>query len=217
MMTRIGGFWRQHGAHLHRRRVRAQKQPRAVRLRIEIEGVVHFPRRMAFGKVQLGEVVIVGLDVRTFGDRESHIGEDRGEFVDHLADRMDAAGFGRALAHRQRDVDALGVEALIERGILQRVAARSERGVDRILQTVDRGALGLALVRRHGAERLEQRRHRAALAERGDAHGFERGFVGSCGDVCQDRLLQRLDVGHDKLVLHLVMAGRGPGHPTARA
>ena len=48
----------------------------------------------------------------TFGDREAHIGEDRGELVDHLADRMDAPGLRRALAHRQRDVDAFGVEAL---------------------------------------------------------------------------------------------------------
>ena len=63
---------------------------------VEIERVVHLARRMAFGEIQLGEVVVVGLDVRTFGDREAHVGEDRGELVDHLADRVDAAGFRRA-------------------------------------------------------------------------------------------------------------------------
>jgi hypothetical protein len=35
------------------------------------EGVVHLARRMALGEVQRGEIVIVGLDVRTFGDGES--------------------------------------------------------------------------------------------------------------------------------------------------
>ena len=81
---------RQHRAHLHRRGVRAQHLPLAVRLRLEEERVVHLPRRMAFGEVERGEVVVVGLDVRTFGDREAHVGEDRGQLVDHLADRMDA-------------------------------------------------------------------------------------------------------------------------------
>ena len=72
---------------------------------------------MAFGEIELGEIVVVGLDVRAFGDRKAHVGEDRGELVDHLADRMDAAGLGRRLAHRQRDVDGLGVEPRIERGV----------------------------------------------------------------------------------------------------
>ena len=44
---------RQHGAHLHRRGVGAQQQPRAVGLRVEEERVVHFPRRMACGKFSL--------------------------------------------------------------------------------------------------------------------------------------------------------------------
>ena len=82
----------------------------------EIKRVVHFPRRMAFREIQLGEVVIVGLDVGTFRHREAHVGKDGGEFVDDLADRMHAAGFGRRLAHRQRDVDGLGGKPRIERG-----------------------------------------------------------------------------------------------------
>ena len=44
------------------------------------------------------------------------------------------------------------------------------------------GPLHLALVRRHRAERLEQRRDRAALAERGNAHRFQRRFVLGRGD-----------------------------------
>src|SRR5437899_1141846 len=57
---------RQHRAHLHRRRMRAQQHARTIFLRVEEEGVVHLPRRMALGEIQFCEVVIVGLDVRTF-------------------------------------------------------------------------------------------------------------------------------------------------------
>ena len=37
--------------------------------------------------VQLGEIVIVKFDVRAFGDGEAHIGEDQGDFFQHLGDR----------------------------------------------------------------------------------------------------------------------------------
>ena len=146
MMTRIGGFCAQHGAHLHRRGVGAQQHARAVRLRVEEERVVHVARRMVFREIELGEVVVVGLDVRPFGDGEAHVGEDRGQFVGHLGDRMDAADLGRRLAHRQRDVDALGVEPCFERRVLERFAARCERRVDAILQSVDQRPLDLALI-----------------------------------------------------------------------
>ena len=41
-------------------------------------------------EVQRGEVVEVGLDVGPFRHREAHVGEDGGELVHHLADRVDA-------------------------------------------------------------------------------------------------------------------------------
>ena len=84
--------------------------PLAVRLRVEEERVVHLARRMADREIERGEIVVVGLDVRPFGDREAEVGEDRGDLVDHLADRMDAAGLERRGAHRQRDVDGVGGE-----------------------------------------------------------------------------------------------------------
>ena len=62
----------------------------------EEERVMHFAGRMAFGEIQRGEIVIVGLDVRAFGDGETHIGKDRGDLVNDLADRMNAADFGQA-------------------------------------------------------------------------------------------------------------------------
>ena len=182
------------------------KQPRAVRLRIEEERVVHRPRRMVFREIELGEIVIVGLDVGTFGDGEAHIGEDRGQFVDHLGDRMDAADLGRRFAHRQRDVDALGVEPRRERRALERVAARGERGVDAILQPVDQRALALALVGRQRAERFQERGDRAVLAERRHPHGFERGFVAGGRDRGEDFLFELRSVGH-RFRIYFVQSG----------
>ncbi len=143
MMTRIGGFcvsmvrtctgevW-----------VRSKsREPSGFGLKKNVSCIV--ARRMVFREIQLGEIVIVGLDVGTFGDGEAHVGEDRRQFVDHLGDRMHAADLGRRFAHRQRDVDALGVEPRLQRRVLERVAARGERGVDAILEAVDQRTLVL--------------------------------------------------------------------------
>ena len=163
MMTRIGGFCAQHGADLHRRGVRAQQHARAVRLRREVERVVHLAGRMALGEVQRGEVVVVGLDVRPFGDREAHVGEDRGELVDHLADRMDAADLGRRLAHRQRDVDASRWRAA-RRAPRPCSASRraSSAALTRSLSPLIAGPCSLRSSGVMAAERLQQRRDRAA-------------------------------------------------------
>ena len=104
-----------------------------------------------------------------------------------------AGGF----AQRQRDVDGLGGKPRVERRGFQDVAARGRApAVTRILGEIDRRALRLAFVRRHLAERRQQRRDRALLAERGDAHGFERGFIAGGGDVGEDRLFEGCEVGH---------------------
>jgi hypothetical protein len=166
---------------------------------------------MALGDVEPGEVEIVGLDVGAFRDREAHVGEDRGQLVDHLADRMDAALIRRRLAHRQRDVDGLGVEARVERGVLERVAARGERRRDFILEPVDQRPLHAALARRYRAKRLEQRGDRAVAAERGDTHGFQRRLVGRGRDVGLDLLLEASDVGHGFRLSRFVMPGLVPG------
>ena len=196
MMTRIGGFCAEHGAHLHRRGVRAQQQARAVRLRVEEERVVHVARRMAFREIELGEVVIFGLDVGAFGDGETHIGENRRQLVDHLGDRMDAADLGRRLAHRQRDVDAFRVQPRLERQVLQSLAASHERRIDAVLEAVDQRPLGLPLLGRQRAERFQKRGNRAVLAECCDAHCFKRGFIACGGDFGQDLLLKLGGIGH---------------------
>ena len=167
-MMRIGGFCYEHGADLHRARVRAQHQPRAVGGFREIERVVVLPRRMLGRDVERGEIVEVGLDVRTFGDREAHIGEDLGDLVGDLADRMDAALCERTEAHRQRHVGALAGELRAESCAGQHLAPRFERLDDAVFQTVDRLAEALALFRRQRSEPPASARRRGPFAERGD-------------------------------------------------
>ena len=56
---------RLHRAHLHRRGVGAQQH---VRVGLDVEGVLEHPRRVAGRVVEGGEVVVVVLDLRPFGD-----------------------------------------------------------------------------------------------------------------------------------------------------
>jgi hypothetical protein len=132
----------------------AQDLALTVCVRIEEERVVHLAGRVTFGEVQRGEIVIVGLDIRTFGDRETHVGKDRSDFVDDLADRMDTAALGRRGTHRQRDVDGFAGQPLGNSRVLQVGLAGGNRGKNIGLQRVDRRTACLAFFRRHGAERL---------------------------------------------------------------
>ena len=187
---------RQHRAHLHRAGVGAQELAFAVGVGGEEERVVHFARRMAGREVELGEIVVVALDVRPFGDRKAHVGEDRGEFVEHLADRMDAAGVDGGAAQRQADVERFALEPRLERQRLQRNASRGERFVRFVLQRIDRRAGAAALVGRHRAQRRQQGGDRSLLAERGDARGLQRRFIVGCVDRREGLFAQGGEIGH---------------------
>ncbi|MNE78330.1 hypothetical protein D3C80_1747240 [compost metagenome] len=127
----------------------AQNLALALFIRLEEEGVVHLAGRMAFREIQRSEVIIIGLDIRAFCNRETHVGEDGGDLVDDLADRMDTATLGRRRADRQRDVQRFGLQARVDRSVLQdRLALRDCVG-DLVLQRVDCRTAGLALFRRH--------------------------------------------------------------------
>src|SRR5262245_13006665 len=80
----------------------------------------------------------------------------------------------------------VGREPRVESCALERIAALVQRAVHAIAQAVDGGALHLALVRRHGAQRLQQRGHRAALAQRRDADGLQRRLIGGGRDGLGD-------------------------------
>ena len=170
----------QHRAHLDRRGVRAQEFPRAVGCGLHEEGVVHLPRRMAGREVERGEVVEVVLDVGTFSDGEAHVGEDGGEFLEHLHHGMQRAD--RLEARRQGEVFAFGFEARIQRRRFEVGLARIECCGEAILEAVEGGAGNLALLRAHAAELAHQKRDAALLAQFGNADGIERCFVRRRGD-----------------------------------
>jgi hypothetical protein len=109
---------------------------------------------------------------------------------------MDAALLGGGFAQRQRDVDGFGGQSGVEGGRFQDLTARGQRLGDRVLGQIDGGAFGLALLRRHLAERRQQRGNRPLLTERANAHRFERGFVAGGGDVDEDLSLQIFKIGH---------------------
>ena len=153
------------------------------------------PRRVLGRNVELGEVVVVGLDVGTFRHGKTHVGEDLDHLVEHLGDRMDAAIADRPEPHRQRDVDPFTLELPGDRCRLQRCLAGLEGGADALLQHVDRLAVALALRGRQRGELLHQLRHAPFLAERGDAHRFELGEVFGGVDPGDELAREVVEVG----------------------
>ncbi len=93
---------------------------------------MHLPRGMIGRDVELGEIVVVELDVRAFGDGKTQIGEDRCDLVQHLGDRMDRAL--RVRARRQGDVDALEGQPRIEGFVGQRGLAPGDGVGDAVAQ-----------------------------------------------------------------------------------
>ena len=187
----------EHRAHLHGRGVGAQQFALAVRVRLEEKRIVHFARGMAGGEIQPGEIIIVGLNVRAFGDGKAHVGEDRSQLVHHLTDGMNASALNGAFAYRQRDVDGFRRKARFKRCILQHAAACAKSVAHLVLQRVDRGAGGLALVGRHFSKCGEQSRNRAFFAKRGQTHGFKRALVVRGGDGGQGLGFELVQIGHD--------------------
>jgi hypothetical protein len=135
---------------------------------------------MAFRHVEGGEVVPVVLDLRPGGDGEAEVGENLGQLVHHLADRVDRAlgHFGRG----QGKVECLGCHALLEFGSFHLRLAGGKRVGHGLAQRLDCGRLLLPLFGRHCAQGLEQRGDAALLAEKLDAQGFQRAQVGGRGD-----------------------------------
>ena len=117
---------------------------------------MHLAGGMALGKIELAEIVVVGLDVRPLGDRKTHVCEDRDQFLGNLGDGMDATNFDRRLAGRKRYVHGLVVEARIERGISQLIFAGRDRSAHALLESVDERPAFSSLGRSHRAQRLEQ-------------------------------------------------------------
>ncbi len=109
---------------------------------------------------------------------------------------MDAAALGRRRAHWQRHIERLCGKPRIDRRIAQNRLAGGKRLRHLGLQRVDRRTTGLALLRAHGAQRLQQFGDGALLAKGCDTHGFECGFFAGRRNFRQKRGFQVFQIGH---------------------
>ena len=96
----------------------------------------------------------------------------------------------------ERDVDPLGGEPRVEGGLGQGLAPGEDRALHPVAQAVDERPLLPALLRRHRAEGLQQLGDAALLAERRQAHGFERRLVRGAGDLRQEVAFEGGEIGH---------------------
>ena len=132
--------------------------------RLEVEGVLHRPRRMVLGHVERGEIIPLGLDLRPFGDGEAEVGENLRELVHHLADRVDRAL--TALRRRAATGRCVSVASLRSSSAASSAALRSAMRVgDRFAQRMDLRRLGGAGLGVHRPQRLQLRGDLARLAE----------------------------------------------------
>ena len=116
----------------------------------EIECVVHRARRMGLGNVERGEIVPVVLDFRTFGDGKAHIGEDFGQLVHHLADRVHrplrrSIGAGNVMSSRSVARRAFST------AVSSAAFLRGKRIGYRFAQAIDQRTSYLPLFGRHAA------------------------------------------------------------------
>lgn len=118
---------------------------------------------MLWRDVQRIKVIPIRFDLRAFGDGKAHIGEDRGQFFHHLADRMNGAPDGAAdPAGPHPAIPSAGVRSVLHR---QPPSLGAQGCVNLILQDVQHGTGCLALIRLYLAKAGHQRRNLALLAK----------------------------------------------------
>src|SRR4051812_2676087 len=118
---------------------------------------------MILGLIERGEVVPIGLDLRTIGDIEADRAKNRLDALPGAHDRMDPAA--AALAPRQRDIQRFLCKACVEFAIGERLPARNQRGFDLVLSLVDTPPRCRPLLDREFAEPLHLLADGAGLAE----------------------------------------------------
>ena len=92
-MILMGGFWATHCPDLDRAGVSAQNLGGVTKLWVEEEGVMGFPGRVAFRKIQGREIVPVVLNVRPLCHTEAHVTKYGGEFFEDLHHRVESANW----------------------------------------------------------------------------------------------------------------------------
>ena len=152
-----------HLVDLRRRRLRAEQ-----RLLVEEERVARRARRMPVGEAERVEVVAGRLDLAAVDDLVAEAEEDVLDVAAHERRRVERAARAQLRRPeqlgRQRHVDALGREPLLELGARELLLAGGERRLDRLAHGVERHA-GLAVA--HVAQRELER----ATGGRGSGRG----------------------------------------------
>src|SRR5919199_188625 len=89
-----------HHMNLARRGVRSQHNPILIRVRANIERILHIARRMVGREVQELIVVEVALDFPAFPDAEAHLAEDALDLTQRLCHRMKTSRYHRPTRKR---------------------------------------------------------------------------------------------------------------------
>ena len=159
---------RQHRADLHRRGMRAQHEPGAVGPLRQIKRVVFLPCRMLRRYVERREVIEILLDMRAFGDHETHFAKDRDNLVHRLTNRMNASG--SCVRDRESNVGTLDGEPFFERRASEPRSRLGERRCDPVPGHVQSGARLAPLLRLQRAQFAHRQRQGATPTEDPDAN-----------------------------------------------
>ena len=151
-----------HRADLNRRGLRAENDVVGY-----IEGVLRIACRMILRNVQGFEIVVVGLDIRTLCDRESHADKDILDFIQNKIDRMLLAD--RNFSARHRDIQCLALELALEGNCFQTLLVLSQARFNRRAEVIDHLTKRRTFLRREAAHILHQSRDLALFAEVFDA------------------------------------------------
>ena len=165
-----------HHVHLPRRGLRAQQEVRA-----QVKGVLHVARRVILGRVERGEVVVVGLYLAPLVNLKSHACKYGDELVYYQ--RVGVVGALFPLPAGQGDVYALALVARLHLLRSQLCLRRGEQLFRPLAQPVHRLAEGGAHVGRHVFERLHERGYLSALAQISHPDGAQ--ALGSVRTLCR--------------------------------
>ena len=169
-MMCTGGGLLFHGAHLHRRRVRAQQHAVG-----DEEGVVQGTGRVIGRRVESLEVVVLGLDLGPFGDLVAHADEDVLDLPLGLIDQVQPPEGRRPTG--QGDVHALPVQDVQQLIGLDDHPALFERGLERLADDVAELAQFRPLLRRQLGDAAQQHGEIGFAAEKAYARLFDRSQV----------------------------------------
>ena len=190
-------------ADLHRRGVGAQES--AI---LQIEGVLHIPRRVVRRNVEGGEVVVVGFDFRALRNPIAQAGKNIDDFFG-CADQWMAVS-GRHEAGWSGHIDRFAGDLGRHRRRFKRAKSPGQQGLHLLLEHVGPLTHQGALVAGQLAHGSQYSRKPPFLAEKAHAQVFEGSGAGGCFD-------RRSRFGFERLkLLGELVQGDGGAHRSQR-